>query len=365
MPNKDEAVAVRVYAGGFTLGARRAGWRVTHHVEDSPPYARRTAEANLGVTVLPLASDPAAAADEIRSRGLAPSLVYGNPPCAPFSPQGSRAGSQGRWRMDPRCAHTSTLVDFALEVGDVDAVVWESVPASWGQGRDFEAAQLRRLADAGLNCHVVHHDASRVGLPQRRRRVFYVATAGAFRPAPPTPLSTNVWDVGFEMQRAYAVSCALGDDRGLRRITPSVAECLPDVPPGGKVLGAWRGRHPDGAPGKPSVVCRRLAWDQPSPAITGTYAYVHPDEDRCITVEEAQVLCGFPADWRFQCTPRQAALELARGVMPTVAAWVLAGVRAGLHAPGGDPADGLTIHAYPDEEGTVERIVEPWNTYPS
>lgn len=49
---------------------------------------------------------------------------------------------------------------------------------------------------------------------------------------------------------------------------------------------------------------RRLAWDRPSPTITGRAnrkgsALCHPDQDRPISVLEAAALQGFPAYWQF------------------------------------------------------------------
>lgn len=353
-PAKPTAVGVHAYAGGFTLGISRR-FRPLAHVENDPPYAATTAKANLRLPVLPLAADPAAAASALGRLGLAgPDLVYGNPPCAPWSPQGHRLGTAGRWERDPRLADAVGLVGLALILRP-DHVAWESVPSSWAQGRAFVKAQLRRLADAGYSCYAVKHDVALLGHPTRRVRAFYVATRVGLDLAPPgapTPLGY------FRGRMLSAKASAQEGDRALRRITDSVMAVLPDLPPGGRTLAAWNEAHPDGAAGKPSVVCRRLDWDHPAPAITGTYGYVHPDEDRCLTVEEAQVICGFPESWTFHCTARSAALELARGVMPPAAAWLADGLACGANAgPHGRAGIQVLDATRPHE---IREELEPW-----
>ena len=58
----------------------------------------------------------------------------------------------------------------------------------------------------------------------------------------------------------------------------------------------------------------RMAWSKPSPTITGGCInpskgrFLHPEEDRAITLREAALLQGFPKSFRF---------DLSRGRFPT------------------------------------------------
>jgi DNA (cytosine-5)-methyltransferase 1 len=57
-----------------------------------------------------------------------------------------------------------------------------------------------------------------------------------------------------------------------------------------------------------------MAWSEPSPTITGGCInpskgrFLHPEQDRAITLREAALLQGFPKDYR---------LDLSRGRYPT------------------------------------------------
>ena len=67
----------------------------------------------------------------------------------------------------------------------------------------------------------------------------------------------------------------------------------------------------------------RMAWDRPSPTITGGCVnptkgrFLHPEEDRAITLREALVLQGFPSGYRLSLARgKHAAAELAGNAIP-------------------------------------------------
>jgi DNA (cytosine-5)-methyltransferase 1 len=95
------------------------------------------------------------------------------------------------------------------------------------------------------------------------------------------------------------------------------------------------GSHPD--------VYGRMSWDKPAPTIkrecahVGNGRYVHPTEDRLLTVREMATLQGFPFDYRF---PAKAVANRYRHIgdavppiiayqMSALAKWMKTGVRPG------------------------------------
>jgi DNA (cytosine-5)-methyltransferase 1 len=75
---------------------------------------------------------------------------------------------------------------------------------------------------------------------------------------------------------------------------------------------------------------RRLAWDRPSPTILGmpdhsSTALVHPDEVRCLSVNECAAIQTFPAGTRFAGSSRSQYQQIGNAVPP------LLGRRLGEH----------------------------------
>jgi DNA (cytosine-5)-methyltransferase 1 len=107
-------------------------------------------------------------------------LVVGGFPCQDLSVAGRRAGFDGE-----RSSLFFDFVEFAVHVG-AKHIILENVPGllTSHNGRDFEAL-LQELADAGYP-HIEWRtlDSQFFGVPQRRRRVFIVATAAAIGSRP-------------------------------------------------------------------------------------------------------------------------------------------------------------------------------------
>lgn len=112
-------------------------------------------------------------------------------------------------------------------------------------------------------------------------------------------------------------------------------EVVRNVPPGGN----WR-NLPDDFPservkqirasaargeGSRSTYYGRLRWDQPSYTIStyitrpGNGCFIHPIEDRLITVREAARLQTFPDGWSFSGTIRQRSVQIGNAVPPLLA----------------------------------------------
>jgi DNA (cytosine-5)-methyltransferase 1 len=157
--------------GGLDLGFDRAGMTCVGQVEIDK-HARAILDRHW--PDVPKHDDITTAKEWASDAGLvgAVDLVCGGAPCQDLSVAGKReglAGSRSRLVLD--------MVALAAHV-QAHTIVYENVPGllSSNQGRDFGVLQLA-LADAGfpvIEWRVL--DSRYWGVPQRRRRVFVVAS---------------------------------------------------------------------------------------------------------------------------------------------------------------------------------------------
>lgn len=150
-------------------------------------------------------------------------------------------------------------------------------------------------------------DAAEVGAPQKRLRFVMIGSRDG--PAPRLPQVTH----GPGALDYVTVKDAIGDIAGQpgpgSQYTDPVRRVFELVPPGGN----WRslpshiareamGERSWTAGGGKTGFFRRLAWDEPSPTITGRAnrkgsALCHPEDTRPLSVLECARLQGFPDGW--------------------------------------------------------------------
>ena len=160
--------------GGFDLGLTRSGHTCVGQVEIDK-HARSILEKQF--PEVPKHDNVTTAkewADEIGLTGNI-DLVAGGFPCQDLSVAGRRAGLAGE-----RSGLFFDALAFATHT-KAKTILLENVPGllSSNQGRDF-GVLLTHLADAGFsNIQWRVLDSQFFGVPQRRRRVFIVASLGA------------------------------------------------------------------------------------------------------------------------------------------------------------------------------------------
>jgi DNA (cytosine-5)-methyltransferase 1 len=159
--------------GGFDLGLERSGHTCVGQVEIDK-HARSVLE--LQFPNVPKHDDVTTAIDWADQIGLTGNidLVCGGFPCQDLSVAGKRAGLAGA-----RSGLFYDALRFATHT-KAKTILLENVPGllSSNQGRDFGAV-LIALADSGysnLEWRVL--DSQFFGVPQRRRRIFIVASVG-------------------------------------------------------------------------------------------------------------------------------------------------------------------------------------------
>ena len=164
-------------------------------------------------------------------------------------------------------------------------------------------------------------DAYDYGVPQRRRRLIYLAGLGQFIEfAKPTKKKKCVQDAIGRLPSAGKSGDKIHDIPENR--TPKIMELIKAIPKNG-------GSRTD-LPMKKQLECHkkcngfrdvygRMAWDKPAPTITsGCFnpskgRFLHPVNNRAITMREAALLQGFPARYKFCATMNKQSLALMIG----------------------------------------------------
>ena len=163
--------------GGLTLGLKKAGVEVICAVEKRKDaidtYSAHTPEADHFC-------------DDIRNVDLsgyrgAVDLVYGGPPCQPFSTGGKRKGTRDNRNMIPAFIETVKLLQPA-------AMIMENVPGLAVRSRiSYLHEVLNSIFEIGYTPSWRVLYSAEYGVPQKRRRLFIVAIRGKQEFLFPTP----------------------------------------------------------------------------------------------------------------------------------------------------------------------------------
>ena len=321
---KLKALGAYIFAGGFSIGVEQH-FDVLAHLENGT-YGVATYRLNRPAT--PVHTSPASWPIEEYSK-VGVDFVFANPPCALFSSAGaSILNGIDNWKTDPRqsCIHECFGL---LEKFKPTVLVIESVVNAFTRGRELFDTLAAQAHEQGYSVTHVLENACWLGVPQVRKRYFFVAhkktlTLHAPNWAPPPTVNeilATVKDPGYTrpvkpgLVKYYeGLNQQNGANKGIRSMWEK------DNPVETHIMG------PSGVMGRPRMMEHRIPYDTPMGAYIGDFC-IHPTEPRNLGLEEAKALCCFPADWKFACTPQHAFSELARGVMPPVGEWLARGAR--------------------------------------
>jgi len=295
-------------AGGLTEGLKKAGFTVLGAVE-SAPLASDAYRGNHPETLL-LQSDirrvsPAELLDRLGLNRGELDLLAGCPPCQGFSTM--RTHRRGTNVADPRNRLVAQFARFA-ETLLPRTLMMENVPALQGDRR-FKL-MLARLAALGYTLSEAVLDAADFEVPQRRRRLVLLGCRGARVDfAQPSNVRYSVRDSLAALPLPASSADPL-HNHGERR-SREVRELIRAIPPDGgsrQALGPERQLACHGRTSGWFDVYGRMAWDDVAPTITSGCInpskgrFLHPDQDRAITLREAALLQTFPPDYFFPLT---------------------------------------------------------------
>jgi DNA (cytosine-5)-methyltransferase 1 len=316
---KPRAIDLFCGCGGLTLGLRQAGFRVLGAV-DNDPIATATYKRNHSRVHVWKSDIAGLSVAEVRRRlGLRKGdveLLAGCPPCQGFSRMRTLNGlkrmrDDRNWLIDEFLRFVRGLLPRAL--------MMENVPKLKDYHR-FSAfrRELRRL---GYHVSFEVRDAADFGVPQRRRRLILLAGRKHEIQFPKALQTRNtVFTAIGKLPPAGSSGDKLHDfpeDRSekvrdlIRRI-PKNGGSRRDLPSGDQLECH---KKCDGF----KDVYGRMAWNDVAPTITtGCFnpskgRFLHPDEDRAITMREAALLQGFPCEYEFPAARSKSGVALMIG----------------------------------------------------
>ncbi|WP_329793548.1 DNA cytosine methyltransferase [Lentzea sp. DG1S-22] len=349
-----DRLAVDLFSGGggLSLGLTDAGWTVAASV-DHNKFALQTHRANFPGLALDVdLGDPKKRAALIRMlKRVNIDLIAGGPPCQPFSRAGrskirSLVDAGVRDEFDERKELWQAYVDVVLKVKP-RAVLMENVP-DMALGDDFHVVRriVDMLEDVGYRTNLRLVDAWQYGVPQHRKRLILLARLDSDTFTWPSPgKAVTVRDAIADLPR-------LGLTTGGRELpysaTGEVSEFAAVMRRGSGEERVWdhmtRPVRDDDreifalmtsktlyAHIDPSLrrytaetfddKYKRLDWDELSRSITAHiakdgYWYIHPSENRTLTVREAARIQTFPDDFRFAGSRSHAFQQIGNAVPP-------------------------------------------------
>lgn len=315
-----QAVDLFCGAGGLTVGLTQAGFTVIGAVEIDELACDTYADNHPGVRLWRKDIREVTGAEMLMALGLRAGqldLLAGCPPCQGFSTMRTLNG-----RRDVTEPRNDLIREYGRLVSELHprAVLMENVPGLASDERFTELVDL--LQNLGYDARGRHRvlNAADYGVPQNRRRLVLVAVRGTAASAaePPAGPKRTVRDTIAGLPAPGGSGDPLHDVP--ERRSARVADLIRRVPKDGgsrKDLQTQLECHVDFDGFKD--VYGRMRWDRPAPTITGGChnpskgRFLHPEQDRAITLREAALLQGFPPGYSFRLDRGKLAAALMIG----------------------------------------------------
>ncbi len=299
--------------GGLTIGMKRAGFSVLAAIEcwDVAVEAYKLNHKEVRVISTDIREyDPVELMHSLKLRIGQLDLLAGCPPCQGFS---SLRTLNGKRPIADR--QNDLIFEFArFAIAFLPkTILLENVPALASDERLVRVTSI--LSAAGYNCVARVLDAADYGVPQRRKRLLFLASrVGKVSFPLPSRKRVTVRSVIENLPVPGESGDPLHDSQA--RHSPAVAAMIKLIPRdgGSRADLGQRAQLPchqrlDGF----HDIYGRMHWDGVSPTITtgcinpSKGRFLHPEQDRVISLREASLLQGFPRRYR---------LPLKRGRYP-------------------------------------------------
>lgn len=314
MPKRKRLTAIDAFSGcgGLTTGLRAAGFKVLAGIEIDEDAISAYQLNHPRVRVFSQDIRTLSARSLLRTLGIKKgelSLLAGCPPCQGFSRMRTKNKTRPAWdRRNNLIFEFARLVEGLLP----QTVMLENVPGLKDNWRLKKVTKQLEALGYQWECKVV--DAADYGVPQRRKRMILMASLLG-------PLS-----IPEGTGRAKTVRDAIGKiplpkkshkplHKLLAKHNQKVTKRIKSVPKNGGSRSAWGEKN--------QLKCHkrlkgfrdvygRMAWDKVSPTITRFCAnpskgrFIHPRQNREISLYEAALLQSFPRSYKFP-------LEVGRG----------------------------------------------------
>ena len=305
--------------GGLTTGLKKAGFAVLGAVDNDPTsvatYKANHPEVRIWQRDITRLSAPAARRELGLRRGSL-DVLAGCPPCQAFSTLRTLNGG-----LVVRHKDKDLLFQFFRFVKALKpkVVMVENVP---GLAADMRMVKFcAKLARLGYESEFAVLDAAQYGVPQRRRRMILLASRrNSVRFAAERRTRLTVRDAIEGLPQPGSSGDSIHDLPEWR--TKQMRARIRNTPLDGGSRTAWpkklRLRCHDDCTGFKDVY-GRMSWDDVAPTITtGCFnpskgRFLHPAQDRAITLREAALLQGFPKRYKFPNAAGKCAVAMMIG----------------------------------------------------
>jgi len=304
---KRTAIDLFCGAGGLTQGLKQAGFDVVGAVENHKTYAE-TFRLNQTSTTLEekdiLQVDPVEFMSRLGLKEGELDLLAGCPPCQGYSTIGTR--NRGK-KDDPRNELVYEVLRFALAFKP-KTIMMENVPALANDAR--LKSLIAQLEEAGYKMDVKVLNMSHFYVPQMRRRMIMLGSRFApievFSQQLDKKEMKTVRDAISFLPKAGESGDILHDVKEKRgeRVTRLIS-MIPKNGGSRTDLGEEEQLDCHKRSSGFKDVYGRMSWDKPAPTMTGGCTnpskgrFLHPEENRTITLREAALIQTFPKDYKF------------------------------------------------------------------
>jgi len=306
-------------AGGFSRGFRDVGFKIVAAVENFKPVARTYAE-NFSEALLIVEDIKRVHSQDILDLvGFSPDVIIGGPPCEPFTSINikRRRNPLDRLYNDPI---GQLVLHFIRIVGDLrpKVFVMENVPSILdGELKHYLRREFARVGFSKVYFNILR--AENYGTPSRRRRVFI----------------SNIPLHPIKLRVKIPVIKAIGDlpdPYGFHDIPNH--EPVPLSPSKLKRIAKLKWNqalfHFSGSGGRFYSNWIRLHPYRIAPTVLGNSRFIHPFENRLLTVREQARLMGFPdnhvfyggRDVQFNQVGEAVPVPLARAIAKSVKSYL-------------------------------------------
>ena len=326
--------------GGLSLGFSMVGMEIVFAVEHDKAIAN-TYKLNHHSTDMFCADIESLDIDKLKKQYGAIDIVIGGPPCQGFSQKGKRLSLD-----DERNYLFKFFIEF-VEKFEPKYFLLENVPNLITTSNGFFKDEIiKRFNELGYSIDVDVLLASEFGIPQNRRRAFFLGRKGTKKLNLPKPTyeKTTVGEAIYDMPIIhsgegeetfkYATEPANSYQRLMRRGSEVIynhqatqhsslsLKKLSMIPKGkGKEVlpkeyltksiysGTWTRLDEDGF--APTITTR---FDTPSSGM-----FTHPELDRCLTVREGARIQSFPDSFIFYGSKSSQLKQVGNAVPPLLA----------------------------------------------
>jgi len=308
---KNKLLAIDLFcgAGGLSVGLKKAGFRVLAGIEIDEAAAE-SYKMNHRKHILYREDikkiDPRQVLSDLNIKPGELDLLAGCPPCQGFSTLRTR-----NKRASVRDKRNNLVYEFVrfAEVIRPKTLMIENVPGLAKNSRIEEVKKrLERIGYLFNEDSISVKDVSDYGVPQRRKRMILIASRLGFIDHPKIVKNKKtVFDVLGSLVAPGQSGDRLHDYPENR--TEHVMSLIKLIPKNGGSRSDlpreyWLPCHIR-YPGGYKDVYGRMSWDNVSPTITGGCTnpskgrFLHPEQDRAITLREAALLQTFPPKYKF------------------------------------------------------------------